>query len=174
MPWMEWKNQTMQISLASALLEGSAGDDESTPPLYLRNVFKTLFCAADCDSDGSLTAMELLMFLNRRAVGMKLCGNTDAIFNLKKKLHEHAPHDAITELEWERGLEATLRDDERSPVVEWIFMEVQRIASQWEVAQDDEHEGSLIYSHPKLGETRVKPPLLLAMDRFEGLLTNRR
>ena len=86
----------------------------------------------------------------------------------------NAPHDAITELEWERGLEATLRDDERSPVVEWIFMEVQRIASQWEVAQDDEHEGSLIYSHPKLGETRVKPPLLLAMDRFEGLLTNRR
>ena len=60
----------------------------------------------------------------------------------------NAPHDAITELEWERGLEATLRDDERSPVVEWIFMEVQRIASQWEAAQDDEHEGSLLYSQP--------------------------
>mgnify|MGYP006115554083 CR=1 FL=1 len=52
------------------LLEGSTGADASAsaPPLYLRNVFKTLFSAADCDGDGSITAME---FQHRRDLQFK-------------------------------------------------------------------------------------------------------
>ena len=159
----------MKVSLADALL-GRDRDATSSlhedVPQYLSDVSRRIFRKADTDHDGTLSTMEILRVLRKRAKINKTALPGIA-FRFKETLHAQAEHaHDITEVEFERGLVVAMREDDQGPIAQWILRELQDLAAGWEPV---ELEGKIFYAHPTLGTSRTKPELVTAMEHFEQL-----
>ena len=188
------------ISLARALLGDSVlGDDHL--PTYLSEMFATLFAFAKkarpksssskkkrpnssssrssiaaiiekrSDLSTTLSTLELMHLLKRRATGTTLSGNSHAIFTLKKLLAQQADHGEIGVKEWSSGLHAAIVGDPNGAVAQWILKELQDEAAGWSAHKD--LEGRPYYSHSsRPGETSwVRPQVILEMERCAQLLS---
>ena len=156
----------VKVSLADALLGrdcGATSSPHEVVPQYLSDVSRRIFRKADIDHDGTLSTMEILKFLRKRAK----IHDTGIAFKFKETLHAQAEHShEITEVEFERGLVVAMREDAQGPIAQWILRELQDLAAGWKPV---EFEGEAFYSHPTLGSSWTKPELVTAMEHFEQL-----
>jgi hypothetical protein len=156
----------VKVSLADALLGrdcGATSSPHEDVPQYLSDVSRRIFRKADIDHDGTLSTMEILKFLRKRAK----IHDTGIAFKFKETLHAQAEHShEITEVEFERGLVVAMREDAQGPIAQWILRELQDLAAGWKPV---EFEGEAFYSHPTLGSSWTKPELVTAMEHFEQL-----
>ena len=172
-----WPEEINDVTLAAALIdlssEGSCSA-EGEAPEHLHNVFTMLFEVTDRNQDGSLSTIELMNVLKKRAKGTALDGNSHAVFTLKDQLHEIAEDDhAISKFTWEKGIMATMRKDENGAVTQWVLRELQNLACDWTTQTSDEHDGAEYYHNDTTEEqTWVKPPALAALQRLEEIITD--
>ena len=131
--FVRWKFvEREHASLADALLgsmEGGAGRDAT--PAYLDHILEEIFNIADRSATGSLTTLELMTMLKKRAKGTALDGDAHAIFTLKTLLAEQAEHGGIGRAEFRSGMVKALRKEPNGAPAQWILNELQDAAEQW-------------------------------------------
>ena len=170
-----WPEEINDVTLAAALIdlssEGSCSAKGEAPE-HLHNVFTMLFEVTDRNQDGSLSTIELMNVLKKRAKGTALDGNSHAVFTLKDQLHEIAEDDhAISKFTWEQGIMATMRKDENGAVTQWVLRELQNLACDWTTQTSDGYDGAEYYHNGSSEEqTWDKPPVLAALQRLEEII----
>ena len=151
------------VSLADALLGTDTAGSDEVPP-YLSDVCRCIFAESDRKQTGTLNTLDVVLMLEKRAN----ISSTSVVFDFKKTLHAQAESNVITAAEFERGIIAVLRNDERGPVAQWVLRELQDLAAEW--VEIWKQNGEMLYAHPTLGSMQTKPALVAAIEHFESLL----
>ena len=157
-------NPRVRVSLADALLNHDVG--ESGVPPYLSQVCRRIFLQSDRGEKKHLSVLDILFMLKTRARIVK----PDIVYSFNAAL-TRAGGDAgrCTESVFERGVIDVIHEDEHGAVAQWILKEIQKFAAQWEV---DVFDGVPFYTHPTLGTTWTKPPVVAAVERFAQLCSD--
>jgi len=157
-------NPRVRVSLADALLNHDVG--ESGVPPYLSQVCRRIFLQSDRGEKKHLSVLDILFMLKTRARIVK----PDIVYSFNAAL-TRAGGDAgrCTESVFERGVIDVIHEDEHGAVAQWILKEIQKFAAQWKV---DVLDGVPFYTHPTLGTTWTKPPVVAAVERFAQLCSD--
>jgi hypothetical protein len=190
-------------SLATVLLASCSSADGSsastTIPPFMLEVMLEIYADADTDGDGSLSTIELMRVLKKRAKHTGLNGDAHAIFSLKMLLAQQASrsrqsesadlqlssaatdedeHGEIGPDEFARGLVIAIEKDPNGHVAQWIVKELKDAGAMWKtkvsiVREGDTEEEVVIYTHRSHGSTRTKPVLLVELERCAAALSGK-
>ena len=192
--FVRWKFTARDdTTLADALLgSGASRIGGDGVPAYLVEIFDAIFVDGDKSGSGTLSTLDFMFMLQRRAKGTALDGNAHAIFKLKQLLASQsrvhskdgtARRDSsglgkIGKTEFAHGLFAAMRNDPNGACGQWILLEMMDAVEKWEEHEhrdDGTGEVKSFYFHTK---TRVtsweKPPLLVEMARITAILQRAR
>jgi hypothetical protein len=157
-------NPRVRVSLAGALLNRDVGETEVPP--YFSDVCRRIFLQSDRTQKTYLSVLDILFMLKARARIVK----PGIIYNFNAAL-TRAEGDAgrCTESVFECGVVDAICEDEYGAVAQWILKELQKFAAQWKV---DDLDGVPFYTHPTIGTTWAKPPIVAAVERFAQLCSD--
>ena len=168
-------------------------------PPFMLEVMLEIYADADTDGDGSLSTIELMRVLKKRAKHTGLNGDAHAIFSLKMLLAQQASrsrrsesadlqlssteidedeHGEIGQDEFARGLVIAIEKDPNGHVAQWIVKELKDAGAKWKtkvsfVQEGDQEEEVVIYTHRSHGSTRTKPVLLAELERCAAVLSGK-
>jgi hypothetical protein len=196
--FVRWKfTPRDDTTLADALL-GSAGATRfggarrqgyrDGVPAYLVELFDAIFEDADKSGSGTLSTLDFMFMLQKRAKGTALDGNAHAIFKLKQLLASQSEDSAgrrdssglgkIGKIEFTRGLFAAMRNDPNGACGQWLLLEMMDAVDLWEEHEhrdDGTGEVRSFYVHTETGvKSWKKPPLLVEMARITAKLQRAR
>ena len=195
--FVRWKfTPRDDTTLADALL-GSAGatrfggarqGDRDGVPAYLVELFDAIFEDADKSGSGTLSTLDFMFMLQKRAKGTALDGNAHAIFKLKQLLASQSEDSAgrrdssglgkIGKLEFTHGLFAAMRNDPNGACCQWLLLEMMDAVDLWEEHEHrDDGTGDVksFYVHTETAvKSWKKPPLLVEMARITAMLQRAR
>jgi hypothetical protein len=190
-------------SLATVLLASSSSADGISAatmiPPFMLEVMLEIYADADTDGDGSLSTIELMRVLKKRAKHTGLNGDAHAIFSLKMLLAQQASRSRRCESadlqlssaeidvdedgeigpdEFARGLVIAIEKDPNGHVAQWIVKELKDAGAKWKtkvsiVREGDQEEEAVIYTHRSHGSTRTKPVLLVELERCAAVLSGK-
>ena len=188
-------------SLGSVLLAScSSADGRSAStmiPPFMLEVMLEIFADADTDGDGSLSTIELMRVLKKRAKHTGLNGDAHAMLSLKMLLTQQASrsrrsesadlqlssaaidedeHEEIGPDEFARGLVIAIEKNPNGRVAQWIVKELKDAGAKWKTNVSIERKGEkeeevVIYTHRSHGSTRTKPVLLFELERCAAALS---
>ena len=196
--FVRWKfTPRDDTTLADALL-GSAGATRfggarrqgyrDGVPAYLVELFDAIFEDADKSGSGTLSTLDFMFMLQKRAKGTALDGNAHAIFKLKQLLASQSEDSAgrrdssglgkIGKIEFTRGLFAAMRNDPNGACGQWLLLEMMDAVDLWEEHEhrdDGTGEVRSFYVHTETGvKSWKKPPLLVELARITAMLQRAR
>ena len=196
--FVRWKfTPRDDTTLADALLEsagatrfggGRRQGDRNGVPAYLVELFDAIFEDADKSGSGTLSTLDFMFMLQKRAKGTALDGNAHAIFKLKQLLASQSEDSAgrrdssglgkIAKLEFTHGLFAAMRNDPNGACCQWLLLEMMDAVDLWEEHEhrdDGTGEVRSFYVHTETGvKSWKKPPLLVEMARITAMLQRAR
>ena len=196
--FVRWKfTPRDDTTLADALLEsagatrfggGRRQGDRNGVPAYLVELFDAIFEDADKSGSGTLSTLDFMFMLQKRAKGTALDGNAHAIFKLKQLLASQSEDSAgrrdssglgkIGKIEFTRGLFAAMRNDPNGACGQWLLLEMMDAVDLWEEHEhrdDGTGEVKSFYVHTETGvKSWKKPPLLVEMARITAKLQRAR
>ena len=113
------------IAIAS-LLSDEAKEvlDVEDHDAHVAMLFRDIFSATDVDGDGTLSQMELMNMLKKRAKGTPLGGNPAEMFNLIGRLAEYGNDGEIAVDGFTTGMRAEFVKDQLGPIGLWIQKEL--------------------------------------------------
>ena len=191
------------VSLASVLLASCSSADGSSAstmiPPFMLEVILEIYADADTNGDGSLSTIELMRVLKKRAKHTGLNGDAHAMLSLKMLLAQQASrnrrsesadvqlssaaidedeHGEIGPDEFARGLVIAIEKTPNGQVAQWIVKELKDAGAKWKTKVSIEMRGEkeeevVIYTHRSHGSTRTKPVLLVELERCAAALSGK-